>query len=191
MKIPFNIKYRPQIENGEYKVETRDGRPVRVICYNRKYGFPICGLATEADGHESCVNCYFDGRTDRTKDYSCDLFLITPEPELSEFEKAFLERVFHQKAEDLDEENREIFREDARCVLELARKQLRQEIRAEALKDLPRWRKWESGTCGNSDGHPIALVSGAGGIRFVSVLGATGEKYIMLDDLRKLPGFNE
>lgn len=63
--------------------------------------------------------------------------------------------------------------------------------KAEALRDLPRWRKWENGACGNSDGHPIALVSGAGGIRFVSVLGATGETYIMLDDLTKLPGFNE
>ena len=63
--------------------------------------------------------------------------------------------------------------------------------KAEALKDLPRWRKWENGAYGNPDGHPIALVAGAGGIRFVSVLGTTGEKYIMLADLRKLPGFKE
>lgn len=46
---------------------------------------------------------------------------------MKEFEKAFLERIFHQKVEDLDEENREIFREDARCVLELARKYLQSE----------------------------------------------------------------
>ena len=63
--------------------------------------------------------------------------------------------------------------------------------KTEALKDLPRWRKWGNGAAGNSDGHPIALASGAGGIRFVSVLGITGEKYIMLDDLKKLPGFKE
>lgn len=63
--------------------------------------------------------------------------------------------------------------------------------KAEALKNLPRWREWGNGAAGNSDGHPIALVSGAGGIRFVSVLGVTGEKYIMLDDLKKLPGFKE
>lgn len=63
--------------------------------------------------------------------------------------------------------------------------------KAEALKDLPRWREWGNGAAGNSYGHPIALVSGAGGIRFVSVLGITGEKYIMLDDLKKLPGIKE
>lgn len=62
--------------------------------------------------------------------------------------------------------------------------------KADALKDLPRWRRWENGAAGNSAGHPIALVSGAGGIRFVSVLGTIGEKYIMLDDLEKLPGFD-
>ena len=35
-KIPFDIKYRPQIESGEYKVETRDGKPVRIICWDKK-----------------------------------------------------------------------------------------------------------------------------------------------------------
>lgn len=35
MKIPFDIKYRPQIESGEYKVETRDGlHSVRIICWD-------------------------------------------------------------------------------------------------------------------------------------------------------------
>ena len=42
---------------------------------------------------------------------------------LTEFERAFLERVFHQKPEDLDEETKEIFLEDARFVLALAREQ--------------------------------------------------------------------
>lgn len=43
---------------------------------------------------------------------------------LTEFEKVFIERVFHQKIEDLDEENKEIFREDAHIVLDLVREQL-------------------------------------------------------------------
>ena len=34
LKFAFNITYRPQIESGEYKVETRDGRPARVICWD-------------------------------------------------------------------------------------------------------------------------------------------------------------
>lgn len=31
MKIPFDIKYRPQIESGEYKVETKDERWLRCM----------------------------------------------------------------------------------------------------------------------------------------------------------------
>ncbi len=35
MKIPFDIKYRPQIETGEYEVETQDGlHSVRIICWD-------------------------------------------------------------------------------------------------------------------------------------------------------------
>lgn len=210
MKIPFDIKYRPQIESGEYKVETRDGRPVRVVCWDRKYGFPICGLATEADGHESYVSCYFDGIADRAYECPSDLFIVTPEPELSEFEKELSKCLCEASCRPEPENYDAWAKEYAPKLLERAKEELqekvihdywkqaadlcvqaREESKAEALKDLPMWRKWESGACGNSDGHPIALVYGAGGIRFVSVLGATGQKYIMLDDLKELPGFND
>lgn len=87
MKIPFDIKYRDKIESGEYKVETRDGRPVRIVCYDRKYGYPIMALATEADGHEIYVNCNFDGRESRIYEWPADLFIVTPEPEQSEDER--------------------------------------------------------------------------------------------------------
>lgn len=57
--------------------------------------------------------------------------------------------------------------------------------------DKPVWRIWKNGACGNSEGNPIALVKTYGGYKLVSCLGADGEKYIMLSDLEKLPGFNE
>lgn len=60
-----------------------------------------------------------------------------------------------------------------------------------ARKDLPRWKIWENGACGNSEGIPIALVKTHSGYRLQSCLGISGEKYIMLTDLEKLPGFNE
>jgi hypothetical protein len=189
---------------------------------------------------------------------------------LTEFERAFLERVFHQKPEDLDEETKEIFLEDARFVLALAREQfikdgyviekkafhdavekvdpevmkevsdnvdnmkeelteldqclldyanqrdeyeydptnvaelnekvidltkfyanvLRTIAKKEILKDLPKWRKWENGACGNSDNNPIAIVKRGIDYKLVSTLGIQGEHYIMLSDLEKLPGFN-
>lgn len=91
MKIPFDIKYRPQIESGEYKVETRDGRPVRIICWDRQHkNYPLVVLMPGSVG-EDCVSYTIDGRYyhDR-KITDSDLFIITPEPELSEFEEATL-----------------------------------------------------------------------------------------------------
>ena len=89
MRIPFEIKYRPQIESGEYKVETRDGRPVRIICWdciNKHY--PIIALALYG-GEEISYDYTNNGHyypDDEKSEY--DLFIVTPEPELSEFEKA-------------------------------------------------------------------------------------------------------
>ena len=58
MIIPFNIKYRPQIESGEYKVRTASGRPARIVCWDMKtaLGDPILALITDEVGREySCT----------------------------------------------------------------------------------------------------------------------------------------
>jgi len=90
-KIPFNIKFKPQVESGEYKVETRCGSPARVVCWDANSCTPVIFLVTEHDGLDD---------KDKEYPYSCnefgrafpfetetDLFIITPDPELSEFEK--------------------------------------------------------------------------------------------------------
>jgi len=64
-------------------------------------------------------------------------------------------------------------------------------LRTIILKDLPKWRKWENGACGNSDGIPIAIVKRGIDYKLVSTLGIQCEQYIMLSDLEKLPGFKE
>ncbi len=57
---------------------------------------------------------------------------------------------------------------------------------AEALKDLPRWKKWENGAYGNGRGIPLALVvRGLNGYELVDALGIQGERYIVLSDLEK------
>lgn len=35
-KVPFKMKYRSQIENGDYTLETREGRKARIICWDAK-----------------------------------------------------------------------------------------------------------------------------------------------------------
>ncbi len=208
-KIPFSIEHREKIESGEYKVETKNGRPIRVLAWDLPCDFPIATAEFTEDNRVIVESYSVDGWVGYGEKEN-NLVIVTPEPELSEFEKAF-DRIAELYHSDKNPDEVACCKEYAAKLLSIARKQLQPEIdaeiekaayktsddvqyrkgREEALKDLPRWREWENGAAGNNEGHPIALVSGACGIRFVSVLGVTGEKYIMLDDLKKLPGFKE
>ena len=50
MKVKFDIKYRPQIESGEAEVVTRDGRAVRIICWDAPSDdYPIVGYVQPGD----------------------------------------------------------------------------------------------------------------------------------------------
>lgn len=71
MKIPFDISKRPQIESGEYKVETDSKEPVTIIKWDLR----------NDDGNILCY--YFDGKEEIPYiTGGKDLFIITPEPEL-------------------------------------------------------------------------------------------------------------
>ena len=152
-KIPFDIKYRPQIESGEYKVETNEGYSVRIVCWDakRKYGDCICGFMGEEEDKP-----YFwqpDGSwwADHTQS-PLDLFIITPEPELTEFEE-HLKQLLDFSVTLGSPYEIDCIKSEAAELLELARKQLIEEqytsdlrntdlyklSKAEALKDLPRW----------------------------------------------------
>lgn len=117
MKIPFDVKYRPQIESGEYKVETKDGKPVRIICWDKKsekkYGYHIVGLIEFGPQHEESTYYTIDGKG-RLKDKEPDLFIITPEPELTKFEQEVYKITT----------NKVHFKEEANKLLELAKKEL-------------------------------------------------------------------
>lgn len=158
-RIPFDIKFRPQIESGDYKVVTGDNRPVKIISWDKKaYGArtDIVALVPTSQGDGETVQLYYsDGKliasnwNDKFK-----LFIITPEPEMTEFEAgvmvALLEFVKEVDANDVKRISKEL--------LELSREQFQPEIdaefekayktadevqyrkgREEALKDLPRW----------------------------------------------------
>lgn len=90
MKKKFDIKYRPQIESGEYKVVTRDDHPVRICCWDEEEDYPIVALVK--DYNEKSDYCYpmmcDKSGVSATKGNEKELFVLTPEPELTEFEKA-------------------------------------------------------------------------------------------------------
>ena len=76
MKVPFDISLRPQIESGEYKVETRSGKEVKIV-YWELNGFEK--LLLVIDGRAEKVG--ISGRTNGTGwDDSLDLFVSVPDP---------------------------------------------------------------------------------------------------------------
>ena len=87
-KIPFSIEYRPQIESGEVKVCTRDGRSVKILDWNWTNKAPIlAGVIGTSDFFTYRRNgaLFHDGNMSYE-----DLFILVKadEPELTEFEKA-------------------------------------------------------------------------------------------------------
>lgn len=88
----MTIDSRADVESGKYRAETRDGRPARVICWDRKCIKPIVALipshTKEKIQHEHIVafypnGCYFNDPTNSPD----DLFLVDPSAlELTEFE---------------------------------------------------------------------------------------------------------
>lgn len=209
MKIPFDIKFRPQIEAGEYKVETRCGSPVRIICWDAKGPSPIIGLFMADDGGEVTTQNYPNGRWSEDMNYESDydLFIVTPEQELTPLEdllSTYLKNDFEYFSTRKWDEKKwnEVMRTQAAELLSLARKQLQPEIdaeiekayktadevqyrkgREEALKDLPRWKKCDPNTIYNTKCNFI--VNGIG--RYIILDGYM----IDVDRLEKLPGFKE
>ena len=130
-KIPFDIKFKPQIESGEYKVETRDGLPVRVLCFDAEGRFPVvamvnsfpasmytkCGCAMNNEGHGKY-----------------DLFIVTPEPELSEFEIRLLDWLSDDTSGEIPMERmKEVVRNRAAELLSIACEQQKEQKSAEKL----------------------------------------------------------
>ena len=130
MKIPFDIKYRPQIESGEYKVETRDGKPARIVCWDRKSIFNQKLLVLVYNGNAEVANNYReDGVSLKSKETIWDLFIVTPEeePELSEFEKKLSDVVGYAISLSVAEPKKptsEFVKEYAAELLALAKKEI-------------------------------------------------------------------
>lgn len=131
MKIPFDIKYRPQIESGEYKVVTRDGSPVRIICWDRKSagdGQYIVALV-EKGHYENSIWVEENGVYKGTMGHEYDLFITTPEPELTPFEQhllVYLQKVYyaHCESQDVNDFLIGTIKQSSKSLLELAKKEI-------------------------------------------------------------------
>lgn len=110
MKIPFDIKYRPQIESGKYKVETSEGRKVRIICWdmvNASYSDIVALVESPVSGNETIIHYYQNGQcvSDSARVGKKDLVIITPEPKLTKFEQCMSEFVDKRDEYEYDSTN--------------------------------------------------------------------------------------
>ena len=132
-KIPFDIKYRPQIESGEYKVVTDKDEAVRIICWDRECYNPIMALvkrkktgydAETIISEESPIYCDIKGKANLREN---DLFILTNEPELTEFEQGVRDMVInvftttHSVSDVMDYNTTHLL---AAGLLELAKKEI-------------------------------------------------------------------
>ena len=215
MRIPFDIKYRPQIESGEYKVELRDGRSVKIIYWEAKGPAPIIGLFMTDDGSETTTEAHSNGRWSDDENYESDydLFIITPEEEMTEFEKAvglvFTDAQLIPRDKDgianIHDIN-EFIKKKAAELLAIAKKELQSEIDAEiekayktqdnvvfrkglvqgvanTLKDLPRWKQIKD--CDTTVRKPH-IGTNMIGEKMLYI----GNNCISISKIMKLPGFN-
>lgn len=194
-KIPFDVQYRPQIESGEYKVEIgkSDPWPARISCWDLN-GNDLIVIVSNPEGKEEGLIYTPEGKH---KAYApkidSDLFLVTPEPELSEFEKAFYKYAF-EYIDNKEDDDIECCKRYAAELQKLAiekygplytkkEHELAEEAfnkgKAEALKDMPRWSRVSS--------EVSALTYTTRNDLFLFHKGYG----ILLSDLEKLPGFNE
>lgn len=77
--VPFDVLKAKAIQNGELEgnIVTRDGRNVRILCFNRRSITPIVALIENGDNDE-CVTCRLDGRLGCPDVIEC-LYLQLPE----------------------------------------------------------------------------------------------------------------
>lgn len=80
VRVPFKVDLAKRIQNGEVKgrIVTRDGRNVRVICWDRQYKRPIISLIVW-DDIEEIRSVFINGKIDENREDFYDLMLEIPE----------------------------------------------------------------------------------------------------------------
>lgn len=205
-KIAFDIKFRPQIESGEYKVVLDCGVEAEILAWDKPGEYPIVCMAKKEGAipfrtdNNGIAYHYPEG-----SNYS-DLFIVTPEPELSEFENRIFKLLRQYKEcdipltpENIKADASMLWSDFEKYFFDLYGRDgegdsaLRSfyykglaDGKAEALKDLPRWR-FEL-----EDMEYVAYGIIGGGVASVENprVYLNGHS-IDLYSLRKLPGFKE
>jgi hypothetical protein len=186
MKIPFDIKYRPQIENGKVKVETSIGLPVKILYWDARSAGrenDIIALVENPNGTQKTQRYYANGHliADSINRGDKDLVIITPE-NLSSFEKMVKVKLLEankklNNGEELDE-----------TYIKSAAADMKDEL----FKKLPEWKIAERDIdCDTLEFLIKFKHDGGDGPDWESIEVTNrlhkGEKYIEIYDLEQLP----
>ena len=180
IKKAFDIKFRPEIESGKFKVVTVDGRPVTILRWDMKGNYPIlaCTMVKQC-------NWEGDKSWDEERPFAynqkghaagaaladkLDLFLIPENPELMEFEYAVQEIFFKDRTDGL-----EMLKITSATLLKVARRQLAAEF--------PKWKKSQSFEH-NGKLHQLVIRDGK---MFASSTKERGDWFLDFSELEKLP----
>lgn len=157
MRKVFDIKYRPEIESGKMKVVTVDNRPVTILRWDMKGNYPIlaCTMVKQCnwEGDESWEEERpFAYNTEghaagAIPAHKLDLFLVAAEPELTEFEDAFLKIIKDCDDPALRKNYQEYVREASAALLTIARKELLSGCKESSAAEIPS-EEPESDGCG-------------------------------------------
>lgn len=207
MRIPFDIKYRPQIESGEYKVVLDCGVEAEILAWDKLGEYPIVCMAKKEGAipfrtdNKGIAYHYPEG-----SNYS-DLFIITPEPELSEFEERIFKLLRQYKEcdipltpENIKAEASMLWPDLEKYFFDLYGKEgegdsaLRsfyyrglEDGKAEALKGLPRWKKAKENIEIGSDDFCFTLDNDGKMDPYWGIEVKKGQYYITESDIENLP----
>ena len=175
-KIAFDIKYRAQIESGEYRVVTREDRPVEIKIWDLKGDFPVVGVYyDEKNNRDTAVQVTAEGRCSiKPDDGYCDDFfiLIKDQSPLPEFVEDVIDIINRLSTMGM---TKEAGRKVGERILDKARQYFE--------KDLPKWKKTQSFE--HSDTINQLVIRH--GVMFASSTKEIGDWFLDLSELEKLP----
>lgn len=161
MRIQFDISKRPQIESGEYKVvyvenSSSEQCPVEILKWDSNSDAGCIIGCVRRKGKDR-IYAFQENGVHTVSDEDDRLFLVTPEPEMSEFEKRLQEVLFehattnssaeekaHQYSSELLAIAKQQLLRSGELLTQEHHEKLMETLREECKKDLPRWRNVEA-----------------------------------------------
>lgn len=138
-KIPFDIKYKPQLQAQKYEAVTEGNLPVEILKWDAGGSFPIVAIIKLGDG--SVEPRLFDENGRRSGNLSDDFrnlyLLVDKDPEFTELEEKLIE--FRNNTPLIsvnykEKNGREIIGKYAQDILKTARKVVEDELEQKSKK---------------------------------------------------------